>query len=190
MEYSKSLRFWLTVFCLGLVIWLGTLTLRAIIANEFFITGTLEYSPYITFDQERTLFQLVSAASVIVLISYTTVLASATVVLRKLPIRFKTHGYLLMAAILFYLFVPVEIFTGYLDVKFILLWETTKSILAEEGSFVYPQYSTLMRETLSHRIGALGGLPVIATLCYFSAVVIIIWQPLHRQPAAIAPSET
>jgi len=83
-----------------------------------------------------------------------------------------------MAPIMFFLFVPVEVFTGYLDIKFILLWEKTKHVLELQGMSVYEEYSTIMRETLSHRIGALSGLPVMATLSYFTAVIIIAWQPL------------
>ncbi|MDH7514479.1 MAG: hypothetical protein QHI48_01200 [Bacteroidota bacterium] len=153
--------------------------MRAIIANEFFIPGTLEFHPEITMDQECTLFQLLYATSILVLICYLVVLVSAVMTLRTLPLRVKENGWLLMAALLFFLFLPVEAFTGYLDVKFILLWRKTLTAIQAQGLQVYAEFSGAMRETLSHRIGALGGLPVIATLCYFTAIAVIVFKPLR-----------
>jgi hypothetical protein len=179
--FSPSLKFWITLLAFATIFWLGGFAARSLVGNEFFVTGTLEYSPTISLDQERTLFQLIYAGTFVVLISYVVVLVSMIMITRKIPLRMKDNGWLLMAAILFFLFIPVEIFTGYLDVKFILLWATTKDTLQTQGLQVYEQHSTIMRETLSHRIGALGGLPVIATLCYFTAIVISIWQPMKRR---------
>jgi hypothetical protein len=185
--FSPALKFWISLLSFATIFWLGGFAARSLIGNEFFITGTLEYSPTISLDQERTLFQLIYAATFVVMISYVVVLVSMIAIMRLIPLKLKDHGWLLMVAILFFLFIPVEIFTGYLDVKFILLWATTKDTLQTQGLQVYEQHSTLMRETLSHRIGALGGLPVIATLCYFTAIVIAVWQPLKRR---MIPAET
>lgn len=177
--FSGAARFWLTLLVFGCILWLGGTVMRAMIANEFFVPGTLEYLPDVSLDQERTLFQLISAASTLLLIAYGIVLISAIVLLRILPLRRKENGWLLMASILFFLFVPVEFFTGYLDLKFILLWNNTTDLLDQYGIHSYAQHSSLMRETLSHRIGALGGLPVIAMLSYLTAVAVVIWQPLR-----------
>ena len=183
-EFSKALRGWLMLLAIATVFWLGGFAMRTVIGNEFFVPATLEYEPGISLDQERTLFQLIFNSSIVVMVSYTLVLASAIAVLRLLPLRFKDHGWLLMASLLFFLFVPVEMFTGYLDLKFMSLWMSTKDILNLQGLQAYEEHSTLMRETLSHRIGALGGLPVIATLSYFTAICVIVWQPLKRRVRA------
>jgi amino acid transporter len=177
--FTGPVRFWLTLLVFGGILWLGGTVMRTMIANEFFIPGTLEYLPDVSLDQERTLFQLISAASTLLLIAYGVVLVSAIVLLRILPLRRRENGWLLMASILFFLFVPVEFFTGYLDLKFILLWNNTTDLLDQHGIQSYAQHSSLMRETLSHRIGALGGLPVIAMLSYLTAVAVVIWQPLR-----------
>ncbi len=180
-ELSRTIKVCILLLAFGIIFWLGSITARAIIANEFFIPTTLIFRPDITPDAERTLFQLVSAMSSIALTSYFIVLISSMYLLIKLPYKVKEHGWLLVASILFFLFVPVEGFTAYLDLKFILLWLNTKGVLVSQGLEVYEQHSTLLRETLSHRIGALSGLPVIALLCYFTAIVFIIWQPLRRK---------
>ena len=175
---NRTIKFFTVLLTFGVIFWIGNITARAIIANEFFIPTTLTFRPDITPDAERTLFQLVSATSSIALTSYCIVLVSAIYLLIKLPLRFKENGWMLVASMLFCLFVPVEAFTAYLDLKFIFLWLHTKSILSTEGFDLYMQHSTTLRETLSHRIGALSGLPVIALLCYFTAIVFTIWQPM------------
>ena len=185
-QFTTSIKVYLLLFTFATIIWMGSGTTRAFIANEFFYPTTLQYRPDITYEVERSLFQLVSATSAVTLIAYMFVVFSALMLLIKLPLKCKEHGWLLASSILLFLFVPVEVFTGYLDIKFILLWENTKSILQIQGLDAYPAYSTLLRETLSHRIGALSGLPVMALLCYYSAIVLIVWQPMKR----IFPVET
>jgi hypothetical protein len=82
---------------------------------------------------------------------------------------------------LFFAFVPAEVFTSYLDVKFIILWESTKSLINHPDANLYLDRSSVLRETLSHRISALRGIPVMATLCYLTSFVFIIWQPLKKK---------
>lgn len=184
VEYSPPMkhRIPLVILTLTALFWLGGLTSRAVIANEFFIPGTLEYDPNITMEQELLLFQLIQAMSIFILICYSLVLSSIVIVLRKFRFRFKENGWLLMACILFFAFIPVEFFTGYLDLKFILLWEHTKDLIRDHGIQRYTELSTVLRETLSHRIGALSGIPVIATLSYFTAVAVIVLRPLRVAP--------
>lgn len=188
-HFTPRIRFFTLLLAFGTIFWLGSITARAIVANEFFIPTTLEFDPGVSLDTERTLFQLVSALSTMVLISYGVVLASALYLVIKLPLKRREHGWLLAASILFFLFVPVELFTAWLDLKFIFLWLETKGIIGVMGIQVYAQHSTHLRETLSHRIGALSGLPVIALFCYFSAIFFVVWQPMKRRPAPAGESE-
>ncbi len=185
-NFPPRIRFFTLLLTFGAIFWLGSITARAIVANEFFIPTTLEFDPSVSLDTERTLFQLVSALSTVVLISYAVVLVSALYLVFNIPLKRREHGWLLAASILFFLFVPVELFTAWLDLKFIFLWLETKGIIGVMGIQVYAQHSTHLRETLSHRIGALSGLPVIALFCYFSAIFFVVWQPMKRPPLAEA----
>lgn len=162
---------------------------RAVIANEFFLPGTLDFAPGINISQERLLFQLVSAASTVVVSAYGVVLISAIVVLRRIPHRIKDHGWLLMASILFFIFVPVEIFTAWLDIHFIFDWLEAKAAYVAGGPAAYDGYRTELQATLSHRIGALHGLPVMAILSYFTAVAVIILQPIRHTDGATQEQE-
>jgi hypothetical protein len=173
-------RSFLGLLALGTVLWLGGLVYRAIIANEFFLPASLEFALGINMSQERLLFQLLSASSAVVIGAYVVVLVSAIVVLKRIPLRFKENGWLLMAAILFFMFVPVEVFTIYLDMEFIFDWLEARKAYLSEGPVAYSAYRTELRATLSHRIGALHGLPVMAVLSYFTALAVLIFRPMRR----------
>ncbi|NOY06151.1 MAG: hypothetical protein GXO82_05900 [Chlorobi bacterium] len=176
----RTSKIFLTLLVFSGILWFGGIVYRALIANEFFVANTLDYLPDISPDKERVLFQLLASSSTIIVISYFVFLASVIGIVKSMKIRLKDNGWLMAALILFFMFVPVEIFTAYLDVDFILDWRSAMSVIHEKGLQEYTRYSGDLRKTLAHRIGALGGLPVIALLSYFSALVLVIWKPLRK----------
>ncbi len=171
-------------------LWLGGTVYRALIANELFIPGSLEFDPAVQPAQEQTLYQLIFASSVVVLVSYLITLISAIVVFWRIPLRVKDHGWLLMAAILVFMFVPVEMFTAYLDIHFFYLWDWTTDAMNSQGAQAFMDVQTELRKTISHRIGALAGLPVMAALCYITASIIVIWQPMRRKHSEASAPES
>jgi hypothetical protein len=181
MRFSPSVKFFLNILMYAMIAWLGAVVMRTVIANEFFAPGTLQYDPRITVSQEQVLFQLITASTYIVLGAYYVVLISAIVLAFILPYKWKENGWLFIAAILFFAFVPAEIFTSYLDVKFIIMWENTKPLINHTDANLYLERSAVLHETLSHRISALRGIPVIATLCYLTAIAFVMWQPLKKK---------
>jgi hypothetical protein len=180
---SLTYRIGMTVFTVAGVLWLGGIVYRALIANELFIPGTLDFDPAIMPAQESMLYQLIAASSLVVIIAYGVAIISAILVYRSIPLRSKDHGWLMMAAILIFMFVPVELFTAYLDVRFILLWEGTRDQIAQHGLEAFLDVRSELQATVSHRIGALSGLPVMAVFCYLTALVVMIWQPMRRDHA-------
>ena len=159
----------LFVFIVSSMIWLGSTHVRAIIGNDLLKLGTLEFEEYIVPDAEREIYRLLSFASLSVICSYVVALGSSVVFLATSPFRLKEHGWLLMCAILFYLFVPVEIFTMVLD-----------------GRMIYKEFFTtadneVFRELFLARIGALAGAPFVATLCYYTIIALAVFQPMKRK---------
>jgi amino acid transporter len=184
---SFSYRLGMTFFAVAGVVWLGGIVYRALIANELFIPGTLIFDPAILPAQESMLYQLIAASSLVVVISYAVAIISAIVVFRTIPLRTKEHGWLMMAAILLFMFIPVEVFTGYLDIRFILIWESTRDMITAHGLEAFIDVRSELQATVSHRIGALGGLPVMAVFCYVTALVVMIWQPMRTAAATAEP---
>jgi hypothetical protein len=150
--------------------WLGALNMRAIIGNDMLRTGTLQFDELLPPDAEREIFRLLSLASLVVIVAYAVTLVSSIVFLVSSPFRLKEHGWLMMSAILFYIFVPVEIYTMVLD-----------------GRIVYNEFFTtadnaLFRELFLARVGALAGAPLIALLCYYTAIGLAIFRPFVKLP--------
>jgi hypothetical protein len=160
----------LFVMVLAGICWLGAVNMRAIIGNDMLRTGTLEFDELLPPDAEREIFRLLSLASLVVICAYSVTLVSSIVFLASSPFRLKEHGWLMMGAILFYVFVPVEIYTLVLD-----------------GRIVYNEFFTTadnahFRELFLARVGALAGAPLIALLCYYTAIGLAIFRPFVKLP--------
>lgn len=170
---SRTWRVALFVLIVSATLWLGGAYVRAIIGNDLLKFGTLEFVEYISPDAEQEIFRLLSFVSISIIASYVITLISSTVFLVTSPFKLKHHGWLMMSAILFYLFVPAEIFTMYLD-----------------GKMIYNEFFTtadneVFRELFLARLGALAGTPFIATLCYFTIIGLAVFQPLRKHPAHV-----
>src|SRR5512140_1211189 len=118
-QRSAPWRTALLFLILGAGFWIGGITVRAVLGGDMLKFGTLEFEDYLSPDVERELFRLISIVSIVILVSYVVVLVSSVIFLLTSPLRLREHGWLMMSAILFYIFVPVEMFTGYLDAKMI-----------------------------------------------------------------------
>ncbi|HTY00303.1 MAG TPA: hypothetical protein VMG09_09780 [Bacteroidota bacterium] len=150
------------------IFWLGGTTARAFIGNDMLKPGTVEFEDYLAPESEREVFRLLAVTSAVVGISYIVALVSSIVFLATSPFRMKEHGWLLMAAVLFYLFVPVEIYTMILD-----------------GKMIYKEFFTtadneVFRELFIARVKALSGAPVVAVLCYYTAIGLAVFQPFRK----------
>ena len=175
-DSTPSSTVWRTalfILVVSSIFWLGAINIRAIIGNDMLKTGTLEFEEYIAPEAEREIFRLMAFTTLVIMISYCVALVSSIIFLASAPFKMKEHGWLLLSAILFYVFVPVEAFTMYLD-----------------GKIIYQEFFTtadndVFRELFIARVGALAGAPVIALLCYYTIIGLAIFQPFkkHPQPA-------
>jgi hypothetical protein len=170
---STSWRFALFVFLAATTLWLGGSFVRAMIGNDLLKFGSMEFEEYISPDAEREIYRLLSFASLSGIVSYAVVVASGIVFLVTSPFKLKEHGWLMMSAILFFVFVPVEVYTMYLD-----------------GKMIYNEFFTtadneVFRQLFIARLGALAGAPMIANLCYLTIMGLAIFQPLRKARRSI-----
>jgi hypothetical protein len=175
---STTWRIGLFVFIVSGTLWLGGSHFRAMIGNDLLKFGTLEFEEYIAPEAEREIFRLLSVASLLIMLSYGVAIVSGTIFLRGCPYKLRDHGWLMMSAILFYLFVPVEVFTFYLDAKMIY------------SEFFTTADNETFRELFLARLGALAGVPFIATLCYYTIIGLAVFQPFRRNEARRADHGT
>ncbi len=150
------------------IMWLGAVNVRALIGNDILKPGQLAFQDYIDPQAEREVYRLISITSIAVIAGYAATLVSAIVFLLSSPFKLKQHGWLMMSAILFFIFVPVELYTHYLDWKMIYLEFYTS---ADIGQF---------REVFLARVMALQGVPFIALLCYYTIITLAVFQPLKK----------
>jgi hypothetical protein len=167
-----STKLFLTLFILGAVVWLGALSTRAMLGNELLQFGTIELKTNLDPSFERELYRIISYATILVMGGYAAALAGAIGFAATATVAWKQHGWLFMCAILFFIFVPVELWSLKLDWKMIGLnfW----------GDWPLEEF----RKAYLRRLTALSGLPVIANLTYYTMIVIAVWQPFERTDEA------
>ena len=170
-EHPAAWRTALFFLVVGSIFWLGTVNARVLLGNDMLKFGTLEFEDYLSADAEREIFRLISICSIVIILSYVVVLISSVVFLLTSPFRLREHGWLMISAILFYLFVPVEIFAMTIDVKMIY------------AEFFTTADNSLFRELFIARVGALAGAPVVGMLCYYTIIFLAVFRPLQRAPS-------
>lgn len=151
------------------IVWLGAVNIRAIIGADMLKTGTLEFESYLPPDAEREIFRLLSLTSLVVIGGYAVTLVSSIIFLAASPFRLRNHGWLLMSAILFYVFVPVELFTLALDARMVY------------KEFYTTTDNSVLRELFIGRVAALAGAPAVASLCYYTIIGLAVFRPLMRK---------
>jgi hypothetical protein len=155
------------VLLLAVLVWQGAVFMRAMLGFSLFEPGTLDFRPSLVPEVEREVYKLISVTALVAIPAYAVVVISAIVVLRTTTLRLKEHGWLLLSAILLFLFVPVEIYTILLDIRF-------------QGALAAGAPSPELRELIVARAAALRGVPLIAELCYVTIVALAVFQPLRR----------
>ena len=169
---SSIWRVALFLFVVASIVWLGAVNIRALIGNDILKTGTVEFEEYIDPQAEREVYRLLSLVSLAVISGYVVAVVSSIVFLATSPFTFKEHGWLMMCAILFYTFVPVEVYTMRLDWKMIYL------------EFYTTADNQVFRELFVARVKALQGVPFIALMCYYTIAALAVFQPLKKLKTA------
>jgi len=166
---SKLSKIALIVIIISTIFWLGGINIRAIVGYYLLQVGTLDFKPMIHPYVERAVFSLVVQSSIIIDLAYICLWLAGLIFLRTTNLKLKENGWLLMCAILFYMFTPVEIYAMVLDFK---MWYL---------EFIGSEDLVEFRKLFIHRLGALSGVPMIALLSYYTAIVIAVIQPLKKR---------
>ncbi|MCX6161521.1 MAG: hypothetical protein NTV87_09340 [Ignavibacteriae bacterium] len=165
---NKSAKFWLSLLILAGAVYLGAINVRGLIGNDLLNYDEFSFRTSIPPDEENWIFRMLSYTSLVIIIAYAVTFVSAIFFLKNCKLNLKENPWLLMCSILFFVFVPVEIYTSYLDLKFYLLFLQNP-----------PNHDGLLR-IFGERIGFLKGVPWIATLSYYSIIFISVYQPLKK----------
>jgi hypothetical protein len=130
--------------------------------------GTIDFKPNVHPYVERAVFGLIAQSSMVVDVAYAVVWLAGIVFLISTSFRAKEHGWLVMSAILFYMFTPVEVYAMVLDARMWWLDHVGSNDLVE------------FRKLFIHRLTMLEGVPMIALLSYYTTIVFAIVRPMRR----------
>lgn len=168
METPKSkIAGWL--FVCTATVWLAGTTVQNIAAGKLLVFGTVELVQNLPEQTERSVYETIAQTAVVRMLSYPLVILSAFLFVRWTKKSFAGNGWLLMSTILLFIFIPVEGFC---------LWREWKIIgLLYWGSWPVEEF----RKAFIVRVTALGGLPMIASLCYYTIVGLIVVQPMKKK---------
>lgn len=168
MNLSKRARVSLFILIVFAIFWLGGIIVRFFIGNQLLNYDEFNFRTSIPPDEENQIFKMISDASLMIMIAYPIVLVSAIVFLKSCKINLRENPWLLMSAILFFVFVPVELYTSFIDLKFILLFNKR------------PANHDRLLELFGERIGFLRGVPWIAVMSYFTIIWLAVFKPLQK----------
>ena len=114
------------------------------------------------------LYRLFAGTGIMMITGYVAVLIAGAVFLARSPYSLRQHGWLMMSAILLYLFVPVEVVRD------------DPRCPHDPGGIFRRSRSRPSRELFLARVGALAGAPFVALLCYYTIIVLAVFQPFRR----------
>jgi hypothetical protein len=162
-------KIFLGLLFLSAAIWIYGSSMKNYRSGTLLKFGTIEYINDMDVNLERAAYHSIAENSVIAMLSYPIAILSAIGYVVTTPRSFKQNGWLLMSAILFFAFIPVEAYCYWLDWKIVGLnyW----------GNWPLEEF----RKALQIRLTALAGLPFIAQLCYYTIPILIIFKPLQKQ---------
>lgn len=177
MPLNKKSKIALFILLTGAIFWLGAINVRFFIGNQLLNYDEFNFRTSIPPDEENQIFKMISDSSLMIMAVYPVVFIAAIVFLRNCKINLRENPWLLMSAILFFVFVPVEIYTSYIDLKFIILFDKR------------PANHDRLLELFGERIGFLRGVPWIAVMSYYTIIWLAVFKPLKKSIAEIEEEE-
>jgi hypothetical protein len=177
LHLNKKAKISLFLLVTAAVIWLGGINVRFFIGNQLLNYDEFNFRTSIPPDEENQIFKMVADSSMLIMVFYPIVLFSAVIFLRSCKINMRENPWLLMSSILFFVFVPVEIYTSYIDLKFILLFNQR------------PANHDQLLKYFGERIGFLRGVPWIAVMSYYTIIWLAVFKPLKKSISELEEEE-
>ncbi len=179
---SRWFKVFVTLFALGGVVWFGTSITRMVVGFDVFVPGTLELRP--TQSEEIRLhtiwlFTLLGGWTGWAFGVATVGGLGTAVLLRS---YFRSHGYLMMATILFVLLLPVQAYVAWEDYRLWTLFDRVTGMpLAQPAEIL----RTFMYRYTTTAVNVMIGMSMLAAL---TILLVITLRPLVQSPATTSRS--
>lgn len=162
------------LFALGGTIWLGTTLAKTLVGFDIFVPGTLTVKPTQTEAvrlQTVWLYTLLCGWSTWAFAGATIGAIGCSYLLRS---AFRSHGWLLMIAILFFMIVPLQ---GYLTIEDFELWTKFDRISGMPLAQPFEILSTYQARATNSLLNVFNG---VSLLIGVTVIVVGGIRPLHR----------
>ncbi len=165
---NTKAKIWLTIIIFAGITFLGGINIRFIIGNQLLNFDEFSFRTDLLLEEQNLIFRLLSYSSLVIMFAYLVLFISAIMFLINYKVNYHENVWLLMCAILFFIFSPVEFYSSYLDFKFYLL-------------YLQPNPDWKLQLTLfGKRIGFLKGVPWIGLLGYYTIIILAIFKPMRK----------
>lgn len=165
---NTKAKIWLTIIIFAGITFLGGINIRFIIGNQLLNFDEFSFRTDLLLEEQNLIFRLLSYSSLVIMFAYLVLFISAIMFLINYKVNYHENVWLLMCAILFFIFSPVEFYSSYLDFKFYLL-------------YLQPNPDWKLQLTLfGKRIGFLKGVPWIGLMGYYTIIILAIFKPMRK----------
>jgi hypothetical protein len=154
---KKSAKITLFFLIIGGFLLLGGIAFQMLIGISTMLTSNLL--------MEQFGYTLMSRGSILLIVAYTIVFISGIIFLLIGPFSFKKNKWFLISFLLFYMWVPIDIYTIILDVKFAILFNPAIQITDE------------LKELFLQRQKVLGPIPLLMLIGYLTSICFAIFRP-------------
>jgi hypothetical protein len=174
MFSSRFSRIVLSLFVLASSIWLGLAVARLAVGYDAFVAGTVTLKQKLSQPVLLQTIWLYTSLGMWTTIAYATAAATGLLVLWLVRQSFRTHGWVLMSAILFVILIPAQ---AYLIDADLLLWSFfdyhTGMPLAQPGQIINVFTSRFSNQAIG----------ITTSLVLLSGITIVLFttmRPLHN----------
>lgn len=174
MQNIKKFRFFLFLFSISFILWLGGSLIRSIIAFSVFEpSATQTLVRQVSNDILMQSVYLFSATSAYTSPAYLLSLLSAVFLSLSLKGQFKENGWLMMSAILFFSTAPINLILIYFDIRLSIevFWNW-------RWEFYHPEILKYFLNRITSPLwNSLSGLSFLANL---TIVYLVVFKPLQK----------
>ena len=164
----KKEKIFISAFLISAFIWCGLMIARFIVGNDLLIPRKFEIISTLNFETELSYYKILSKLIYWDIICYCLMLLFSFCILIIKKTVTKENPYLTTAIILFFIFVPIEIYLTKIDYDFLwLVWKNSSNL---------NEYRYLFLE----RISFMSGVTFLMILCYITIIPILIYRPFNK----------
>lgn len=153
------------------IIWLGGSIVRAALAFDLFVPGTLVFKTTMSNDAVLQTIRLCGITAFYTMTSYAIFILFGAILWILHRRLWKLYGAVFIAGVLFLLYVPVESVQMWYDVRLVMMIQNNE---------LHTATLEIAKSLLVKRISVLNGAPLLAMLGYLSAIAVLITQPLTK----------